>query len=206
MRSVEGKPSKKSACELDLLTVLVCPITFPTPSTLLHVLNATQEQVTESASGLAERVTESASGLAEAGLEFFNSINSSATENLTETTEHFTPHQVNYGIKPRDDAWRHLVLCVGAIVVGVGFAYHQLRNRDVLSRSTERDSIPLQGNAVPSTSSYLEPPPPYEAPPSYDSWLNIANNSIEPSTVVDLSSLLRPLSEPTDTSLSQSNP
>eukprot|EP01053_Blabericola_migrator_P005676 Blabericola_migrator_1__5675@NODE_2883_length_2246_cov_41_376778_g1808_i0_p1_GENE_NODE_2883_length_2246_cov_41_376778_g1808_i0NODE_2883_length_2246_cov_41_376778_g1808_i0_p1_ORF_typecomplete_len194_score25_82WBP1/PF11669_8/1_2e04WBP1/PF11669_8/0_23_NODE_2883_length_2246_cov_41_376778_g1808_i011451726 len=190
MRSVEGKPSKNSACQLDLLTVLVCPITFPTPSALLRALNATQEQVTESASGLAGQIVESASEWAEAGLEFFNSTNSSTAEVITDTSEHFTTQRVRWDIADHVSPFAAGAFVVCAIIFRLGFEAYCIRKAILRSearlQSTEPDNIPLQGNAMPTSQSDLEAPPPsYEAPPAYDSsWLNTANSSNGPQTPV----------------------
>eukprot|EP01053_Blabericola_migrator_P003359 Blabericola_migrator_1__3358@NODE_1993_length_3449_cov_51_658782_g1269_i0_p2_GENE_NODE_1993_length_3449_cov_51_658782_g1269_i0NODE_1993_length_3449_cov_51_658782_g1269_i0_p2_ORF_typecomplete_len218_score21_11Apolipoprotein/PF01442_18/0_083_NODE_1993_length_3449_cov_51_658782_g1269_i022842937 len=105
MLGIRGKPSKELSCQLDLLTVLVCPITFPSPSTLLRALSATQGQVAESASGLAGRVAgrvaESASGLAErvgqvsqAGVALLNADDGSTGEVSTEPPELSTTHSI----------------------------------------------------------------------------------------------------------------
>eukprot|EP01053_Blabericola_migrator_P005184 Blabericola_migrator_1__5183@NODE_2672_length_2477_cov_94_662656_g1652_i1_p1_GENE_NODE_2672_length_2477_cov_94_662656_g1652_i1NODE_2672_length_2477_cov_94_662656_g1652_i1_p1_ORF_typecomplete_len241_score31_08Apolipoprotein/PF01442_18/0_082YtxH/PF12732_7/0_25_NODE_2672_length_2477_cov_94_662656_g1652_i127749 len=227
MRSVRGKPSEKSACQVDLLTVLVCPITFPTPSTLLRALNATQDQVTESASEWAERVTESASGWAErvaesasgwaeranevsqAAFEFLNGDDSTA-EVLTEPEEHLTTQQVSDGGWTASD-WITLggnTIIASIVVLAVGYKIYEvycpsrdnaagidsyeplmipLRGIDLpgpaaasssglhtsnWSRPTAPDMTPSHSNTVPSPSAPPagpDSPPPYEAPPTYDS-------------------------------------
>eukprot|EP01053_Blabericola_migrator_P005564 Blabericola_migrator_1__5563@NODE_2832_length_2302_cov_45_041611_g1777_i0_p1_GENE_NODE_2832_length_2302_cov_45_041611_g1777_i0NODE_2832_length_2302_cov_45_041611_g1777_i0_p1_ORF_typecomplete_len195_score35_61TrbL/PF04610_14/0_11CoatB/PF10389_9/0_53CoatB/PF10389_9/9_4e03_NODE_2832_length_2302_cov_45_041611_g1777_i0256840 len=191
MRSVKGKPSKTSPRQADVLTVLICPITFPTPSTFLRILNATQEQVTESASGLAERVTESASEWAAAGFEFFNSDRSSAAEDLSDITEQITTQQASGGTTPQPFPPAFAAFIGGSMLLSFAYMAYQIFASTVRCRSTEPDTIPL-GNAVPTPQSDLEPPPPYEAPPPYDSsWLNIANDSIGPSVPADPASVVQ---------------
>eukprot|EP01053_Blabericola_migrator_P005677 Blabericola_migrator_1__5676@NODE_2883_length_2246_cov_41_376778_g1808_i0_p2_GENE_NODE_2883_length_2246_cov_41_376778_g1808_i0NODE_2883_length_2246_cov_41_376778_g1808_i0_p2_ORF_typecomplete_len192_score25_42Apolipoprotein/PF01442_18/0_0002YtxH/PF12732_7/0_061ApoLpIII/PF07464_11/0_053PspB/PF06667_12/1_2PspB/PF06667_12/2_5e02Synuclein/PF01387_17/0_098DUF3322/PF11795_8/0_14DUF883/PF05957_13/0_19DUF948/PF06103_11/0_12DUF948/PF06103_11/9_1e03Fz/PF01392_22/0_24_NODE_2883_length_2246_cov_41_376778_g18 len=172
MLSVEAKPSRKLACH-ELVTVLLCPIIFPTPSTLL---NATQGQVTQSANELAEQVTQNASELAErvtqsanelveqvgqvsrASPKFFNTDDGSGAGFLTEPTEHLTTRQASDGSLTTAGWYEEYGEVIAALVILWVWCYLLYRRLSVLrgnrafepNMGAHRDMIPLRDNAPSS--------------------------------------------------------
>eukprot|EP01053_Blabericola_migrator_P005091 Blabericola_migrator_1__5090@NODE_2633_length_2510_cov_96_866148_g1652_i0_p2_GENE_NODE_2633_length_2510_cov_96_866148_g1652_i0NODE_2633_length_2510_cov_96_866148_g1652_i0_p2_ORF_typecomplete_len209_score25_04DUF4853/PF16145_5/0_018_NODE_2633_length_2510_cov_96_866148_g1652_i012921918 len=191
MRSVKGKPFKRAAWQLNALTVLICPVNFPTSSTFLHVLNATREQVTESASEL----TEQARQVSRDSLGWFNGDDGSTVEVLTAPTEHFTTQQVRDGGLGTAD-WMFYggeTIAFVIIVFALGCKLYKMlfpREEGIVGdQPIDLDMSPLRGGAVPcpwEPPSYSDSPPPYEAPPSYDSiWLGQKGQNVGPNTADD---------------------
>eukprot|EP01053_Blabericola_migrator_P003360 Blabericola_migrator_1__3359@NODE_1993_length_3449_cov_51_658782_g1269_i0_p3_GENE_NODE_1993_length_3449_cov_51_658782_g1269_i0NODE_1993_length_3449_cov_51_658782_g1269_i0_p3_ORF_typecomplete_len197_score21_78SARAF/PF06682_12/0_1_NODE_1993_length_3449_cov_51_658782_g1269_i010600 len=192
MRSVRGKPFKKSAWQLNILTVLVCPVNLPTPSTFLRVLNATQQQVTDSANGLTEGMSRV----------LFDTEDGSTANVLSEPAEHLTTQQISGRDSTAADwiAYGGEAIFVTIIVLILGYKLYQLCARQARADQETSHSIepglPLQdamlcspslgfysggrlrpmpllhSSAMPRPSAppaARDPPPPYEAPPPYDS-------------------------------------
>eukprot|EP01053_Blabericola_migrator_P001770 Blabericola_migrator_1__1769@NODE_1479_length_4459_cov_8_118625_g970_i0_p1_GENE_NODE_1479_length_4459_cov_8_118625_g970_i0NODE_1479_length_4459_cov_8_118625_g970_i0_p1_ORF_typecomplete_len230_score22_07_NODE_1479_length_4459_cov_8_118625_g970_i0110799 len=162
MRSVGGNPSKKLACQLELLTVLLCPAAFPTSPDVVHLLSATQEQATVSASGLADGVTESTSTWAEtlsqglqAGLDFFNTNTGSTTAFSTDlTADYTTQHLSEEGLTASDwISYSCGAISLAIIFMTASYAVYQsyAPTRPVVPPSFEPTLLPLSRVDVPST-------------------------------------------------------
>eukprot|EP01053_Blabericola_migrator_P001771 Blabericola_migrator_1__1770@NODE_1479_length_4459_cov_8_118625_g970_i0_p3_GENE_NODE_1479_length_4459_cov_8_118625_g970_i0NODE_1479_length_4459_cov_8_118625_g970_i0_p3_ORF_typecomplete_len157_score12_63_NODE_1479_length_4459_cov_8_118625_g970_i039094379 len=131
--------------------VLLCPINFPTHSTLLRVLNETQQQVRESGSALAERVSQGS----EVGLDLLNAADSRIAEVFTRSSEPLTIQRVD-----DDEPFTATILFYGKITFAVAAflrALYVLRQRYCSRRGgdTGDDNIDMTPSPL-----YLDSRPP----------------------------------------------
>eukprot|EP01053_Blabericola_migrator_P003361 Blabericola_migrator_1__3360@NODE_1993_length_3449_cov_51_658782_g1269_i0_p1_GENE_NODE_1993_length_3449_cov_51_658782_g1269_i0NODE_1993_length_3449_cov_51_658782_g1269_i0_p1_ORF_typecomplete_len230_score35_45_NODE_1993_length_3449_cov_51_658782_g1269_i012681957 len=147
MRSVREKPSQQPVRQINLLAVLLCPVNFPTPFTLLRVLKATPEQVTESASELTKQVSQAS----QAGLSFFYDDAGSTAEVLPDASQHFTPQQISDGDSAAAGwiAYGGEAIAIFIIVLAVSYKLYQLcaplgRGHADRLQPSDPDMIPLR--------------------------------------------------------------
>eukprot|EP01053_Blabericola_migrator_P009045 Blabericola_migrator_1__9044@NODE_4812_length_971_cov_33_217920_g3001_i0_p1_GENE_NODE_4812_length_971_cov_33_217920_g3001_i0NODE_4812_length_971_cov_33_217920_g3001_i0_p1_ORF_typecomplete_len185_score22_18_NODE_4812_length_971_cov_33_217920_g3001_i0289843 len=164
MRSVEGKPSKNSACQLDLLTVLVCPVTV-LGGQVTESAGGWSERLTESACGWAERVAESAGGWAEA-------ITPQAALTLVVLAVGYKVYQLyspRRGNAAGTQSFEPLMIPLRDIDPPRPPAPPPVLRPRFRSRPTVPDMTPSYDDTMPSSSApSLDTPPPYEAPPPYE--------------------------------------